>query len=300
MSLKDKVIIVSGGGRGIGRAVALDAAAQGARVVVSDLGGDWRGEGQDVDPATAVVAEIEAAGGEALADSGDITDEASVDALVARTVERWGHLDGTVATAGFLRDRMVFSMEAADFDAVVAVHLRGHFLLARAASRFWRAKSKEAGGPVSGSIVNVASEAGIYGNVGQSNYSAAKGGIISMTYTIANELGRLGVRANVIAPRARTRLTEGTFGEIGSGGPHPWDPENVVPLVTFLLSDRGSSTSGQLFVVGGGILQLIAPPTILSEIATGDGPASPDDIEAFLVDTLGPESKPPAFPDLGL
>lgn len=150
MSLEEKVVIVSGGGRGIGRAVALDIAAQGARVVVSDLGGDWRGEGRDADPAATVVAEIEAAGGEAIADGGDVTDEAAVDALVAGAVERWGRLDGLVATAGFLRDRMVFSMETADFDAVVAVHLRGHFLLARATSRFWRAKSKETGGPCRG------------------------------------------------------------------------------------------------------------------------------------------------------
>jgi NAD(P)-dependent dehydrogenase (short-subunit alcohol dehydrogenase family) len=300
-SLEDKVVVVTGAGRGIGRAVALGLARAGARVVVNDRGGDWRGDGEDVGPAAAVVSEIEQAGGAAIADGGDVTDAAAVDALVARAVDTWGRLDGAVACAGILRDRMLFSMEEDDWDAVLAVHLRGHFLLARAASRHWRAQAKAAGAPVDAAIVAVSSEAGIYGNVGQVNYSAAKGGIISLTYTVARELERYGVRANVVAPRARTRMTEGTFGGFeDDAGPHPWDPENVVPAVEYLLSDRARHCSGQVLVAGGGVLQLIAPPSVVAELQTGPGPMEVEELDAFLTDTLGAQAGPPPFPDLGL
>lgn len=300
-SLEDKVVIVTGAGRGIGRALALGLASAGARVVVNDRGGDWRGEGEDVGPATQVVAEIEAAGGSAIADGGDAAVAADVDALVARATDTWGRLDGVVPCAGILRDRMVFSMEDDDWDSVLAVHLRGHFLLARAACRHWRAESKSAGVPVDGSIVCINSEAGIYGNVGQVNYSAAKGGIVSLAYTVSREMGRYGVRANVIAPRARTRMTEGTFGDFDAdGGPHPWDPENVVPAAEFLLSDRGRNYSGQVLVAGGGVLQLIEQPSVRAELKTGAAPAALDEVEAFFADILGPRAEAPPFPDLGL
>jgi NAD(P)-dependent dehydrogenase (short-subunit alcohol dehydrogenase family) len=299
-SLEDKVVIVTGAGRGIGRALALGLAAAGARVVVNDRGGDWRGEGEDVGPATQVVSEIEAAGGAAIADGGDATVAADVEELVERAVEQWGRLDGVVACAGILRDRMLFSMEEDDSDAVLAVHLRGHFLLARAACRHWRARSKEAGAPVDGSIVCVSSEAGIYGHVGQSNYSAAKGGIISLAWTVAQEMSRYGVRANAVAPRARTRMTEGTFGDFNAEGPHPWDPENVVPAVEFLLSDRGRGYSGQVVVAGGGVLQIIEQPQVRAELETGAAPASLEEVEAFFADILGPQAGAPPFPDLGL
>lgn len=299
-SLEDKVVVVTGAGRGVGRSLALGLAAAGARVVVNDRGGDGRGEGEDVGPATAVVEEIEAAGGSALADGGDATSAADVEAMVEKAVETWGRLDGVVACAGILRDRMLFSLEDDDWDAVLAVHLRGHFLLARAACRHWRARSKQAGAPVDGSIVCISSEAGVYGHVGQANYSAAKGGIISLAYTVAQEMARYGVRANVVAPRARTRMTEGAFGKFETGARHPWDPENVVPAVEFLLSDRGREYSGQVVVAGGGVLQLIEQPRARAELNTGAAPAALEEVEAFFIDTLGPRAGAPPFPDLGL
>lgn len=299
--LDNRVIIISGAGRGIGRALALHLARAGARVVVNDRGGDWRGAGADTGPATQVVDEIRAGGGEAIADGGDVAAAADVDAMVARALEEWGRLDGVVNSAGILRDKMIFSMEEDDWDAVLAVHLRGHFLLTRAACRHWRAESKRTGAPVDGSVVCIASEAGLYGNVGQVNYSAAKGGIVSFGLTVAREMQRYGVRSNVIAPRARTRMTEGTFGGFeGDGGPHPWDPENVAPAVEFLLSEAGRPYTGQILVAGGGVLQVVSHYAVAAEIATGDGPAPVEDVAAFLRDSVGADAAPPPFPDLGL
>ncbi|HYF26573.1 MAG TPA: SDR family NAD(P)-dependent oxidoreductase [Baekduia sp.] len=300
-SLDGRVIIITGAGRGIGRALAQALAGAGASVVVNDRGGDWRGEGQDVGPATGVVQEIEAAGGRAIADGGDVTDAAAVDALVQRALDTWGRLDGVVSSAGILRDRMVFSMGEDDWDAVMAVHLKGHFLLLRAACRHWRAEAKRTGAPVDASAVCVSSEAGIYGNAGQANYSAAKGGIISLSLAVAREMQRYGVRCNTIAPRARTRMTEGTFGGFqDDDGPHPWDPENVAPAVELLLGDAGRPYTGQLLVVGGGTAQVIAPHEVAAELRTGDGPAAVEDLEEFLRDALGTQAGPPPFPDLGL
>lgn len=300
-SLEDKVVIVTGAGRGIGRSLALGLAAAGARVVVNDRGGELSGGGEDTGPAAAVVAEIEAAGGSAVADGGDATVAAEVEGMVKRALDTWGRLDGVVPCAGILRDRMVFSMGDDDWDAVLAVHLRGHFLLARAACQHWRAQSKEQGAPVSGAVVGITSEAGVYGHVGQGNYSAAKGGIISLAWTIAQEMSRYGVRANAVAPRARTRMTEAAFSGFGEDdGPHPWDPENVVPAVEFLLSDRGAGYSGQVVVAGGGVLQIIEQPQVKAALKTGAAPASQDEVAAFFADILGPQAGAPPFPDLGL
>jgi NAD(P)-dependent dehydrogenase (short-subunit alcohol dehydrogenase family) len=301
MSDSDQVVVITGAGRGIGRACALGLAATGRRIVVNDRGGDWRGDGADAGPATLVVEEIVAAGGHAVADGGDVTDEHDAERLVARALETYGRVDGVINGAGFVRDRMVFSLDADDFDAVIRVHLRGHFLVTRAACRHWRGVAKSLGRTVDGSVICVASEAGLYGNAGQSNYSAAKGAITSFALVVAREMERYGVRCNVIAPRARTRMTEQTFGDFdAAGGPHPWDPENVVPTAEFLISPEGRSYTGQILVAGGGVLQVISHHEVEAELDTGASPPPVDEVGAFLRDALGNQAGPPPFPDLGL
>jgi 3-oxoacyl-[acyl-carrier protein] reductase len=301
MELEGKVALVTGAGRGIGREIALALAARGAAIVVNDLGGDWRGDGTDDSPAATVREEIVAAGGKAIVDGGNVADADDAAAMVQRAVGQFGGLDIVVNNAGILRDRMIFSMADDDWDAVVAVHLRGHFLVTRAACAYWRAKAKETGAPVDGRVICMSSEAGLYGNAGQANYAAAKGGIASFAVTISREMGRYGVTANAIAPRARTRMTEGTFGQLPTGpdGADLWGPQNVAPLVAFLAGDVGGRYSGQVFVAGGGVAQVIAPYTVASEMRFSETPTV-EEIEAFVADALGDQAGPPPFPDLGL
>ncbi len=300
-SLEDQVVVVTGAGRGIGRAVALGLADAGAGVVVDDRGGDWRGEGDDAGPAATVAEQIVSSGGRAVADGGDVTVTADAERLISRAVGTYGTVTGVVNCAGFVRDKMVFSLGEADFDAVMDVHLKGHFLITQAACRYWREEAKRAGAPTGGSVICISSEAGLYGNVGQCNYSAAKGGIASFSMVVAREMARYGVTSNVVSPRARTRMTEGTFGEFdASEAGHPWDPENVVPTIEFLVSPEGRAYTGQIFVAGGGVLQVIAPYAVLAELQTGVRPAPVDEVAAFVQDTLGPSAEPPPFPDLGL
>ena len=254
-----RVAIVTGAGRGIGREHALLLAAQGASVVVNDLGGSMDGSsGGDTGPAQQVVDEIVAAGGRAVANTDDISDWAGAEKLVGAAVEAFGKLDVLINNAGILRDRMLVNMTEAEWDAVIKVHLKGTFAPSRHAAAYWREQSK-AGNEVDGRIINTSSPSGIYGNVGQTNYGAAKAGIAAFTIISAQELGRYGVRVNTVVPAARTRLTEATPG-IGdiiqapeqSGAFDVWDPANVSPLVAWLASTRSAHVSGRVFEVEGG------------------------------------------------
>ncbi|HKN50381.1 MAG TPA: SDR family NAD(P)-dependent oxidoreductase, partial [Actinomycetota bacterium] len=231
-TLDGKVAVITGAGRGIGRGEALLFAQEGARVVVNDLGGEWDGTGADPRAASQVVEEIRAAGGEAVPHFEDISEPSGADSLIGQALGTWRRLDIVVNNAGILRDKMVFNMSVEDWDAVMKVHLRGHFLVTRAACAHWRERSK-AGEQIAGRIVNTSSTSGILGNVGQSNYGAAKAGIAAFSYIVAMEMARYGVTVNAIAPGARTRLTEKTFGDLSlpEGQFDALAPENVAPMV---------------------------------------------------------------------
>ncbi|MBK5288332.1 MAG: SDR family NAD(P)-dependent oxidoreductase [Acidimicrobiia bacterium] len=256
----EKVAIVTGAGRGIGRAEALLLAAEGAAVVVNDLGGETTGEGADQRPAQQVVDEIIAAGGRAAANYDDIAQWVGGQALVAQAVDTFGGLDVLINNAGILRDKMSFNMDEAEWDAVINVHLKGHFTTSRFAAAYWRQCSKEHGAPVDAAIVNTASESGLYGNGGQVNYAAAKAGIAAMTIVMARELERIGVRVNAIAPVARTRLTEavaGGFMDPSDGDFDRFAPENAAAMAVWLATEDSAGISGQVFAVGGGKAQLL-------------------------------------------
>src|SRR5438067_2583955 len=214
--LDGKVAVITGAGRGIGRTEALLLASEGASVVVNDVGAAVSGETSEERPAEEVVNEIKAAGGTALANFDDITSWEGGEGLINQATQELGGLDILVNNAGILRDRMSFNMDEADWDAVINVHLKGHFVPSRFASAYWRQKSKESGEPLNATIINTSSEAGLYGNAGQLNYGAAKAGIAAMTIILARELERFGVRSNAIAPRARTRMTEFLMGSVGA------------------------------------------------------------------------------------
>jgi NAD(P)-dependent dehydrogenase (short-subunit alcohol dehydrogenase family) len=253
-----KVAIVTGAGRGIGRCEALLLASEGARVVVNDLGGDTGGSGADATPAQQVVEEITAAGGEAVANGDDVASFAGGQAMVQQAIDTFGGLDVLINNAGILRDRMSFSMSEEEWDAVIRVHLKGHFCVTRFAAEYWRNRNKETGEPVGATTVNTASEAGLYGNAGQLNYAAAKAGIAAMTIVEARELVRYGVRANAIAPVARTRLL-GTVmtDEAPPEGLDRLAPENAAACVAWLASPLSAPINGQVFKIAGGIVQVL-------------------------------------------
>jgi NAD(P)-dependent dehydrogenase (short-subunit alcohol dehydrogenase family) len=287
-----RVVIVTGAGRGIGRGHALEFARQGAKVVVNDLGAELDGRGVSSGPADDVAAEIEALGGEAITSRVDVADWDGAKRLVDVALESFGRLDVVVNNAGFLRDRMFVSSTEEEWDAVIRVHLKGHFCVSHHACEHWRAQSK-AGSAVDARIINTSSGAGLQGSVGQSAYSAAKGGVATLTLVQAAELGRYGITANGIAPAARTRMTEELFDmaapEDGSFDTNA--PENVAPLVVWLGSAESREVTGRMFEVGGGRLG----------ISDGwcDGPSvekgarwEPDEIGAAVHELLGKAPTP--------
>jgi NAD(P)-dependent dehydrogenase (short-subunit alcohol dehydrogenase family) len=258
--LSGKVAVVTGAAAGLGRAEAIGLARAGATVVVNDIAGAL--------DASDVIDEIATAGSKAVAVTGDISQRETADELVS-TADGLGGLSIVVNNAGITRDRMLFNMTDEEWDAVIAVHLRGHFLLTRNAATYWRSKAKDAGGSIYGRIINTSSEAGLVGPVGQANYGAAKAGISALTLTAARALGRYGVCANAIAPRARTAMTADVFGDAPADGEiDPLSPEHVVTLVRFLASPASKDVNGQVFIVYGPQVTLVAAPTVEHRFAT--------------------------------
>lgn len=244
--LDGRVAIVTGAGRGIGRAHALELAAQGAAVVVNDFGVSLSGEGDGDTPADQVVAEIEVAGGRAVANRADVADFAQAEAMVRQAIDTFGGLDILVNNAGFVRDRMLVNTSEEEWDAVVRVHLKGHFAPLRHAGAYWRAEAKE-GRQRAARVINTSSGAGLQGSIGQTTYSAAKAGIAGMTLVAAAEMGRYGVTVNAIAPVARTRMTEGAFDT--SAMPEPGDNS---PVVAWLASEEAGDVTGRVIEIEGG------------------------------------------------
>jgi NAD(P)-dependent dehydrogenase (short-subunit alcohol dehydrogenase family) len=256
--LSGKVAIVTGAGRGIGRGEAIELAAQGARVVVNDYDAEAAGE---------VVAEIAAAGGVATAHGGDVSDTDDARNLIRLAIDTHGALDALVNNAGILRDRTIAKMTPQEWDAVIKVHLRGHYAPTHFATEYWKAEGR------AGRIVCTASTSGLLGNFGQTNYGAAKAGIATFSTIVALEMQKYGVTCNAIAPAARTRMTEGAYGTIaGAGGAEGfdfWHPDNVAPFVAFLCSDRAAHISGKVFGVQGDAVELYRPYESAAAIDNG-------------------------------
>ncbi|APE32993.1 short-chain dehydrogenase [Nocardia mangyaensis] len=253
-----RTVIVTGAGRGIGRAHALAFAAAGARVVVNDVGTALDGAATTETPAQLVVDEIVAAGGEAVANYDDVADWEGARRLIRQAVDTFGGLDVLVNNAGFVRDRMLVNLGEDEWDAVVRVHLKGHFATMRHAAEYWRGESK-AGRPVDARVINTSSGAGLQGSVGQGNYGAAKAGIAGLTLTASAEFGRYGVTVNAIAPAARTRMTETVFADTMAAPDSGFDamaPENISPLVVWLGSTESAGVTGRMFEVEGGKVAL--------------------------------------------
>ncbi|MFV0309204.1 MAG: SDR family oxidoreductase [Desertimonas sp.] len=289
-ALDGRVAIITGAGRGLGREHALLFAAEGARVVVNDRGGANDGSGEDVSPAEAVVAEITAAGGEAIANGDDVADFEGARALVNAAIDAFGELDILVNNAGILRDRVLVNMSEAEWDDVVRVHLKGHFAPSRWAAAYWREEAK-AGRSKPRHMVHTSSTSGLLSNPGQSNYGAAKSGIATFSQIVAKELGRYDVKSNCIAPAARTRLTLATPGldeimEAKEGAFDDWDPANVSPLVCYLASDR-CEFSGETFFVQGRNVKRVRTWE-MAESVDGDDRWTVD----TLADALGAALKP--------
>jgi NAD(P)-dependent dehydrogenase (short-subunit alcohol dehydrogenase family) len=272
------VAVVTGAAAGLGRAEAIGLARAGATIVVNDIAGAL--------DKSDVIDEITSAGSKAVAVAGDISQRSTADELV-ETADGLGGLGIVVNNAGITRDRMLFNMTDEDWDAVLAVHLRGHFLLTRNAATYWRAKAKEsgAGGQIYGRIINTSSEAGLAGPVGQANYGAAKAGITALTLSAARALERYGVRANAIAPRARTAMTADVFGEspeLAEGQIDPLSPEHVVNLVRFLASPASVGVNGQLFIVYGPTVTLVAAPTAEQRFSADSDAWDPSELSKTL------------------
>jgi NAD(P)-dependent dehydrogenase (short-subunit alcohol dehydrogenase family) len=314
--LEGKVAIVTGAGRGIGRGEALALAGEGVRVIVNDFGGSTAGEGGDASPADEVVSEIKKMGGDALANYGNVASMDDGEAVVKQAMDKWGRLDILVNNAGILRDRIIFNMTEAEWDAVIAVHLKGHFTITKFASIVMRQQR-------GGRIVNTSSESGL-GNLGQANYSAAKEGITGLTRTLALDLGKYGVTANAIRPRAATRLTLSpemeaarvrrqqmaaqaaaapaaaaateSSAEQALGGISAMAPELVAPLVVYLCTDAAANINGRDFIVGGDEISLMSLPTRERTIYKAGG-WDLDSLEKVFPSTLGAGVKNPKPPE---
>jgi NAD(P)-dependent dehydrogenase (short-subunit alcohol dehydrogenase family) len=272
-ALDGRVAIITGAGRGLGREHALLFASEGAKVVVNDLGGDMRGEGGDLSAAQQTVADIEAMGGVAVVNGENVADWDGAERMVRQAIEEFGDLHVLVNNAGILRDRVIINMTEAEWDAVVQVHLKGHFCPTRHAAVYWREQTK-AGKSVNASIVHTSSTSGLFSNPGQANYDAAKSGIATLSQVCAKELSRYGVRSNTIAPGARTRLTEATPGlsdvvKPPDDGFDEWDPANVSPFVAYLATADCPFT-GETFMVRGGTVQRVQSWTSAERIKKDD------------------------------
>jgi NAD(P)-dependent dehydrogenase (short-subunit alcohol dehydrogenase family) len=292
--LSRKVAIVTGAGRGIGREHALALARAGAKIVVNDLGASLAGEGADEGPAHDVVREIEAIGGEAVANGENVADFAGAGRMVEQAVEQFGRLDILVNNAGILRDRMLVNMDEFEWDAVIDVHLKGHFAPTRHAAAHWRERSK-AGEEVRARVINTSSPSGVFGNVGQANYGAAKAGIVGFTLIAAQELQRYGVTVNALAPNARTRMTEAAFGEIGAPDAEfdPADPGNNSPIVVALCADEAQDITGQVFFIFGGTVNMLRGWEAGELLSAGESRWDPDALLQELKDRL-PDGAAPA------
>jgi NAD(P)-dependent dehydrogenase (short-subunit alcohol dehydrogenase family) len=264
-ALDSRVAIVTGSGRGIGRSVALLLAKQGASVVVNDLGASLDGSGTDTSPAQQVVGEITGAGGKAIANGADISDHEAAENLVKSAISEFGRLDILVNVAGILRDRMIFNMTADEWDAVIRVHLRGTFNTSKFAAAHWRSIRDEA---ANNRIINFTSVSGLHGAPGQPNYAAAKMGIVGLTYSLANSLGRYGATANAISPGAATRMTDSVPDErrrtpTAATASDERSPDNVAPVVAYLASERSRFITGQVIHSAGYEVSLYNKPTPL-------------------------------------
>src|SRR5216683_201594 len=253
LRLDGRAAIVTGAGNGLGRAESLALARAGAMLVLNDLPGD---------AVQAVTDEIRALGGQAVVSTGDVGEWATGQELLAAALDAYGRLDILVNNAGVLRDRMIFTMSAEEWDLVLRVHLRGHFVTTRFATAYWREQSKQVAGPVYGRIVNTSSEAFLLGSPGQPNYAAAKAGIAALTIATARGCARYGVRANAICPRARTAMTADLMGAPPDAAVDPLAPEHVAPLVVYLASPAAAGINGEVFVVHGGVAAVLEPPRI--------------------------------------
>lgn len=277
-SLEGRVAIVTGGGRGIGASISRMFAAEGAKLVINDLGSSPDGQGGDQGPARDVATEIVANGGQAVADGGDIADVATGQRLVDLALEHYGKLDVLVNVAGILRDKMIFNLPEEDWDAVIRVHLRGHFSTIKPAAAYWRSQRNPDGHY---RIINFTSDSALQGSPGQPNYAAAKMGIIGLTASTANALGRYGVTANAIAPGAVTRLTQTVPDEkrVGEGIDVSVSPDNIAPIVTYLAGTSSDWLSGRTIGAMGYEVKLWNNPEVVSTVAS-DGPWNLDDLTA--------------------
>jgi NAD(P)-dependent dehydrogenase (short-subunit alcohol dehydrogenase family) len=271
--VEGSVAVVTGAGAGLGRAEALGLAAAGAKLVVNDIG----------EAAESVAAEIVAAGGEAIGVAGDIGDWDFATSLVRRAIDAYGDLNILVNNAGVLRDRMIFGITPDEWDTVIRVHLRGHAATCQAATAFWRDRSKATGSPQWARVINTASEAFLFGSPGQPNYSAAKAGIAALTLSVAHGCSRYGVRANAIAPRARTAMTEATFPPAPAGDEvDPWAIEHVVPVVVWLGTKAADHVSGNVFVVYGGKVGVMKAPALDRSFTAAGETFTVDEIDKTL------------------
>jgi NAD(P)-dependent dehydrogenase (short-subunit alcohol dehydrogenase family) len=288
--LEGRVAIVTGAGRGIGRSEAIEMAGEGAKIVVNDIGGEVDGSGNSTGPAGDVVNEIRAMGAEAIASGEDVSDYEGAGRLIRSAIDTFGRLDVLVNNAGILRDRMLVNMTIDEWDAVIKVHLRGTFAPTRHAVEYWRDRAKS-GEEVSARIINTSSSSGIYGNVGQTNYGAAKAGIAAFTVIAAKELGRYGVTVNAIAPGARTRMTENLMAARGVEGPGAGEfdersPDNIAPIVAWLASAESSEVTGRVFNVAGGRIS-VAEGWHAGPLADKGDRWQPSELGAVVLDLVG-------------